>query len=173
MRRQLYDFQIQQASHSQRIDSVSWRPMQTGVFDAFSVESSYCRGQAADPIHRAGVFSGKSLYSGALPPTFKGRAKPPKPEPHRRSEVSLGDTMKTVRLFQILMFAGILVAAASASDDSLPPVQSTAGQYIFAETSTAPAPARNDGAGSQTSPAFDRRDRIFCPGDTERPIPRL
>ncbi len=81
--------------------------------------------------------------------------------------------MKTVRLFQILMFAGTLVAAASASDDSLPSMQSTAGHYIFAETSTAPAHARNDGAGSQPSPALDRRDRIFYPGDTERPKPLL
>ena len=81
--------------------------------------------------------------------------------------------MKTVRLFQILMFAGTLVASASASDDSLPPIQSIAGQYIFAETSTAPVHARNDGAGSQPSPALDRRDRIFYPGDTERPKPLL
>ena len=68
------------------------------------------------------------------PPILKEVAKPPKPKPHRRCEVSLGDTMKTARLFQILMFAGTLVASASASDDSLPPIQSTAGQYIFAET---------------------------------------
>jgi membrane-associated phospholipid phosphatase len=81
--------------------------------------------------------------------------------------------MKTTRLFQILMFAGTLVASASASDDSLPPIQSTAGQYIFAETSTAPAHARNDGAGSQPSSPLDRRDRIFYPGDTERPKPLL
>ena len=81
--------------------------------------------------------------------------------------------MKTVWLFQILMFAMTLVAAASASDDSLPPMQSTASQYITAETSTAPANARNGAAGSQLSPALDRRDRIFYPGDTERPKPLL
>ena len=56
---------------------------------------------------------------------------------------------------------------------TLPPKQSTAGQYTFAETSTAPAPARNDGAGSQPQPASDRRDRIFYPGNTERPKPLL
>ena len=81
--------------------------------------------------------------------------------------------MKTARLFQVLMFAGTLVAAASASDDSLPPLPSTASEYSIAETSTAPAPAGNDGAGSQPSPALDRRDRIFYPGDTERPKPLL
>jgi hypothetical protein len=91
----------------------------------------------------------------------------------RRCEVSLGDTMKTARLFQVLMFAGTLVAAASGSDDSLPPLQSTASQYIIAETSTAPAHAGNDGSGSQPSPALDRRDGIFYPGDTEQPKPLL
>ncbi len=100
-------------------------------------------------------------------------AKTAKAETASKMRVSLQNTMKTVRLFQILMFAGTLVAAASASDDSLPPIQSTAGQYIFAETSTAPADARDDGAGSLPSPTLDRRDRIFYPGDTERPKPLL
>src|SRR5258708_22944737 len=81
--------------------------------------------------------------------------------------------MKTAGLVQVLMLGGTLVAAASASDDSLPPLQSTASQYSIAETSTAPAHAGNDGAGSQPSPALDRRDRIFYPGDTERPKPLL
>ncbi len=81
--------------------------------------------------------------------------------------VSLQNTMKTVRLFQILMLAGTLVAAASASDDSLP-MQCTARQCIFAETRTAPAQARNDDA-----VPLDRRDRIFYPGDTERAKPLL
>jgi hypothetical protein len=71
------------------------------------------------------------------------------------------------------MFAGTFVAVAGASDDSLPPMQSTASQYTIAETSTAPAHARNDGAGTQPPPGLDRRDRIFYPGDTERPKPLL
>src|SRR5260221_12704961 len=81
--------------------------------------------------------------------------------------------MKFAGLSQVWMFAGTLVAAASASDDSLPPLPSTASQYSIAETGTAPAHAGNDGAGSQPSPALDRRDRIFYPGDTERPKPLL
>lgn len=81
--------------------------------------------------------------------------------------------MKTVRLFQTLMFAGTLVATASASDDSLQPLQSIASQCILEETSTAPAETRNGGAGSHTLPDLDRRDRIFYPGDTERPKPLL
>jgi membrane-associated phospholipid phosphatase len=81
--------------------------------------------------------------------------------------------MKALRLLQIVVIAGTLATTASASDDFLPPTQPTASQDIFAGTSTAQGDARSDGAGSQPSPALDRRDRIFYPGDTERPKPLL
>jgi membrane-associated phospholipid phosphatase len=82
--------------------------------------------------------------------------------------------MKTIRLFQIWMLAGALLSTARASDDSLFPGQSTAGPpYIFAETGAAPANATSDDAGKQPPSAVDRRDRIFYPGDTERPKPLL
>jgi membrane-associated phospholipid phosphatase len=79
--------------------------------------------------------------------------------------------MKALRLLQILLILGTLAVPASASDDLSPPAQA-ADQAVCARTHTAEADARSDDSGSQTSD-LDRRDRIFYPGDTERPKPLL
>jgi membrane-associated phospholipid phosphatase len=104
--------------------------------------------------------------------------------------------MKTIRLLQMLVVAGTLTAAASASDDLFSPTQSAATQPVVAATDTTEAAAasddpqssnpqsgnpgsdvpktddqRTDDSASPPSRALDRRDRIFYPGDTERPKP--
>jgi len=81
--------------------------------------------------------------------------------------------MKAARLLQILVIAGALATAASASDDLLTPTQPSASQGLFARTDTVEADARSDDSGSQPPPVLDRRDRIFYPGDTERPKPLM
>jgi membrane-associated phospholipid phosphatase len=86
--------------------------------------------------------------------------------------------MKIPRILQILVIAGTLATAASASDDSFPSTQPAASQALLTGTNTAEADAtsddpRSDDPGSQPPPVLDRRDRIFYPGDTERPKPLL
>ena len=85
--------------------------------------------------------------------------------------------MKRFRSLGILVIAATLATAARASDDLLPPAQS-ASQDLFAgidiveaDGNTPDSKANN--SGSQASPLLDRRDRIFYPGDTERPKPLL
>jgi membrane-associated phospholipid phosphatase len=78
----------------------------------------------------------------------------------------IGKMMKSLRSLQILLMAGILTAGASASDDLFPPTQ-----HCVAETHTAEADASSDDSQSQAPSDLDRRDRIFYPGDTERPKP--
>ena len=54
------------------------------------------------------------------------------------------------------------------------PIQNpTATQGCFAATNTAEADGASDDSGTQPSQALDRRDRVFYPGDTERPKPLL
>src|SRR5260370_29808113 len=111
--------------------------------------------------------------------------------------------MKTIRLLQMLVVAGTLTTAASASDDLFSPTQSAATQPVVAATESAAASddpqssnpqsgnpqsgnpgsdvpktddqrtddQRTDDSASPPSRALDRRDRIFYPGDTERPKP--
>jgi membrane-associated phospholipid phosphatase len=79
--------------------------------------------------------------------------------------------MKASRLLQILVIAGTLANAASASDDLFSLTQSAPNQHLLAGTNTAEANAASDDSGSQPPPTLDRRDRIFYPGDTERPKP--
>ena len=74
--------------------------------------------------------------------------------------------MKSLRSLQILLMAGTLTTAASASDDLFPPAQ-----HSVAETHTAEAGASSDDSRSQAPSDLDRRDRIYYPGDTERPKP--
>jgi len=61
--------------------------------------------------------------------------------------------------------------AASASDDLSPPAR--AGQASCERTHTAEADATTNDTGSQATCDLDRRDRIFYPGDTERPKPLI
>jgi membrane-associated phospholipid phosphatase len=74
--------------------------------------------------------------------------------------------MKSLRSLQILLMAATLSTAASASDDLFPPAQ-----HSVAETHTAKAGASSDDSRSQAPSDLDRRDRIYYPGDTERPKP--
>src|SRR3989475_10162010 len=82
----------------------------------------------------------------------------------------LEDVVKAVRWAAMVVITTILAGMAAASDDGTdaarqlsPQAQSEVGQ---SGTESAPA-----GSASQTQPpsALDRRDRIFYPGDTERP----
>src|SRR2546425_1851139 len=83
----------------------------------------------------------------------------------------LKDMAKKIALLQIFMIAGILVGAARASDDVATATPTTARQGRLAATDTAQNDAGSNDSGSQPPPVLDRRDRIFYPGDTERPKP--
>src|SRR5205809_5977811 len=80
---------------------------------------------------------------------------------------------KKIALLQIFMIAGILVGAARASDDVVTATPTTARHGLLAATDTAENDAGSNDSGSQPPPVLDRRDRIFYPGDTERPKPLL
>lgn len=73
--------------------------------------------------------------------------------------------MRTLRSLHILIFLGLLTTLATANDDSLFVSEATAGQG-----STHSSTAQRDEPGSKPS-LLDPRDRIFYPGDTERPKP--
>lgn len=90
--------------------------------------------------------------------------------------------MKGFGLLQALVIAGTLATAASAQEDlSSAPLATS--QALRAGIETVAADARNDEPDSQPPssldrpsldrPSLDRRDRIFYPGDTERPKPLL
>ena len=81
--------------------------------------------------------------------------------------------MRAAGFLQILILAGTLANTANASDDLFSATQGTANHSRFAGTDTAEADAGNDDSANQPPPVLDRRDRIFYPGDTERPKPLL
>src|SRR6266446_5620632 len=81
--------------------------------------------------------------------------------------------MKALRLLQIVVIAGAFATAASASDELFFPREPAASQSLLAGTNTVEADATSDDTGNRPPPALDRRDRIFYPGDTERPKPLL
>lgn len=90
--------------------------------------------------------------------------------------------MKGFGLLQVLVIAGTLATAVSAQED-LSSAPLAASQALRAGIETVAADARNDEPDSQPPssldrpsldrPSLDRRDRIFYPGDTERPKPLL
>ena len=80
--------------------------------------------------------------------------------------------MKVHRLLQIVVIAGTLAIAASASDHALSPGQPATSADPVEGTDTVQSDAISGDSESQPS-ALDRRDRIFYPGDTERPKPLL
>jgi hypothetical protein len=85
--------------------------------------------------------------------------------------------MKGFGSLQALVIAGALATAVSAQED-LSSAPLAASQALRAGIETVAADARNDEPDSQPSssldrPSLDRRDRIFYPGDTERPKPLL
>ena len=81
--------------------------------------------------------------------------------------------MKALRSLQILALAGTLVTAASAQDEPCPPAPRVDTQAPCSGTHTVEADARRDDSASKPPWDSDRRDRIFYPGDTERPKPLL
>src|SRR3989442_571158 len=80
---------------------------------------------------------------------------------------------KKIALLQLFTIAGNLVSPARASDDGATATPTTARQGLLAATDTAENDAGSNDSGSQPPPVLDRRDRIFYPGDTERPKPLL
>src|SRR5215472_4910400 len=76
--------------------------------------------------------------------------------------------VKTLRSVQVLLIAGTLTIAAKASDDLSAPAQQ-AGQVRCAQGEVAEASSICSDPGTQARAELDRRDRIFYPGDTERP----
>jgi len=69
----------------------------------------------------------------------------------------------------ILLIAGALATTACASENSLAQTQFSACQCLCACTDNVEASTESDDPDGQTPAVIDRRDRIFYPGDTERP----
>ena len=80
--------------------------------------------------------------------------------------------VKVARLLAILVIGGILANGASASDD-LAATQPIASQDQSTGTQTTQVQAGSGDLGTEPPPVLDRCDRIFYPGDTERPKPLL
>src|SRR6266496_375347 len=78
--------------------------------------------------------------------------------------------MKSPRLLQIVLVIGAFTSAA-ASDELFNLGQPATDRTPFAATNTPTTDASGSDPGNQ--PSLDRRDRIFYPGDTERPKPLL
>jgi membrane-associated phospholipid phosphatase len=81
--------------------------------------------------------------------------------------------MKVVDLCHTLVITGALAFAVSASENSLAQAPFTHTQCLCAGTDNGEAITGSDDPDGQTPPVIDRRDRIFYPGDTERPKPLL
>src|SRR5947208_5132012 len=80
--------------------------------------------------------------------------------------------MTVHRLLKIVVIAGALATAANASDHVFLPEQPAASAGLDRIDSFEQSDAgSSDNSGSQSPPGLDRRDRIFYPGDTERPKP--
>ncbi len=80
--------------------------------------------------------------------------------------------VKVPRLLAILVVGWILANGASASDD-LAATQPIASQDQSTGTQTTQVQAGSSDLGTESQQVLDRRDRIFYPGDTERPKPLL
>ena len=76
--------------------------------------------------------------------------------------------MKVLRSLRILVIAGTLTTAASAQIELCPPQQA-----IYTRAHTLETDAGSDDSGTKPASDEDRRDRVFYPGDTERPKPLL
>lgn len=80
---------------------------------------------------------------------------------------------KSAWLLEIFLLGGLLAGAASASDDTYPGRQYVPDPGLLAGTYAAEAATGEGQSQSEPPPVLDRRDRIFYPGDTERPKPLL
>lgn len=83
------------------------------------------------------------------------------------------EAMKAKGLLQTLVIVGALAHAVCAGQASQAQTQFPTGQWVFAEANTVEANTESDDSDSKSPPVEDRRDRIFYPGDTERPKPLL
>ena len=81
--------------------------------------------------------------------------------------------MKSSCLLHIVVIAVSLAPALCAGQDSLLQTQFPTGPLVLAQANTVEANAESDDSDSKTPSVEDRRDRIFYPGDTERPKPLL
>lgn len=80
--------------------------------------------------------------------------------------------MQVRQSFEMLVIAATLAVTARASDESIPPKLPATSQSVFARASILEVDAEGDRPEDQPS-VLDRRDRVFYPGDTERPKPLL
>src|SRR5437660_1259132 len=101
-----------------------------------------------------------------------------KQQPKQSSD---GDT-NTMRPFQwqvVAVTTTMLAGMAIASDDAAKAVpasiqeQSQASPSPQTQSSTQDSASQEESSQEQSKPILDRRDRIFYPGDTERPKPLL
>ena len=90
----------------------------------------------------------------------------------RRHETQT-DEMRITALLHMLVIVGALAPAVCAGQDSLAPAQFSTGQSVFAEANSVEANTESDDSDSKAPPVEDSRDRIFYPGDTEKPKPLL
>jgi membrane-associated phospholipid phosphatase len=79
--------------------------------------------------------------------------------------------MKKLPSLVTVVIAGVLSSAALASDDAAAGTQPAAIQSQLLEAQTDGTGSGGGGAGNQPPSVLDRRDRVFYPGDTERPKP--
>jgi membrane-associated phospholipid phosphatase len=80
--------------------------------------------------------------------------------------------LKRPRVLAIVL-AGILAGTASASDDTYPDSQTSQNQGQSSGISSPESAPQGSESQNQAPQVLDRRDRIFYPGDTERPKPLL
>jgi membrane-associated phospholipid phosphatase len=81
--------------------------------------------------------------------------------------------MKAIELLRTFVIAGALATVACTSETSLAQTQLSASRCLSVVDYKAEAGAGSDDSDGQATPVIDRRDRIFYPGDTERPKPLL
>jgi membrane-associated phospholipid phosphatase len=81
--------------------------------------------------------------------------------------------MKAKGLLRTLVIGGALAHAVCAGQALQAQAQFPTGQWVFAEANTVEANTERDDSDSKSPPVEDSRDRIFYPGDTERPKPLL
>jgi membrane-associated phospholipid phosphatase len=81
--------------------------------------------------------------------------------------------MKAKGLLRTLVIGGALAHAVCAGQALQAQAQFPTGQWVFAEANTVEANTERDDSDSKSPPIEDSRDRIFYPGDTERPKPLL
>lgn len=83
----------------------------------------------------------------------------------------LNTPKQKLALRHILLIVGTLGMFAAVRQNSWAQANCFAGRCLFARTDAVEESTGDDDPDDQTPPVLDRRDRIFYPGDTERPKP--